>query len=53
MSNTTSYRTVVTDTKRDNSFLVQVRYDITIEGSSCQKCIYRTINVVMLQIYSS
>jgi hypothetical protein len=31
MSNTTSYRTVVTDTKRNNSFLVQVKYDITIE----------------------
>jgi hypothetical protein len=26
-----SYRTVVTDTKRNNSFLVQVKYDITIE----------------------
>ena len=46
MRNTTSYRTVMTYTKRDNCFLVQVKYDITKGGSSCQKCIYRTINVV-------
>ena len=52
MRNTTSYRTVMTYTKRDNSFLVQVKYDITKGGSSCQKCIYRTINVVISKYHT-
>jgi hypothetical protein len=46
LSDIAYYRTVVTYTKRVNSFLVQVKYDFTKGGSSCQKCIYRTINVM-------
>jgi hypothetical protein len=46
LSDIAYYRTVVTYTKRVNSFLVQVKYDFTKGGGSCQKCIYRTINVM-------